>query len=156
LPFKPGQSFHQLDKLIIFILEGLEEFLNLLFLIIINAIFPGDGDFVLMLMVDGAVVSLILLDDCLELCDLLFIFADLLLLVFEYVVVFSDSYREAFVLVVVLFRYSGGLRVSEKAELVVFFEELFVAVNLILKFENSFREFDILLLLFLVDIFVFG
>jgi hypothetical protein len=121
LPFKPGQSFHQLDKLIIFILEGLEEFLNLLFLIIINAIFPGDGDFVLMLMVDGAVVSLILLDDCLELCDLLFIFADLLLLVFEYVVVFSDSYREAFVLVVVLFRYSGGLRVSEKAELVVFF-----------------------------------
>jgi hypothetical protein len=36
---------------------------NLLFLIIINAIFPGDGYFVLGLVVDGAVVSFVLLDD---------------------------------------------------------------------------------------------
>ncbi len=87
---------------------------------------------------------------------MLFIFGDLLLLVLEYVVVFGESYCEALVLVVVLLRYGGGLRVSEAVGLLIVFEELFVSSNLLLKFDDSFGELDILLLLFLVDIFVFG
>ena len=46
--------------------------------------------------------------------------------------------------------------VSEEVGLLVIFEELFVTVDLLLKFDDSFGELDILLLLFLVDIFVFG
>ncbi len=87
---------------------------------------------------------------------MLFIFGDLLLLVLEYVVVFGESDREAFVLVVVLLKFGGGLGVSEGEGLLVVCEELFVASNLLLKFDDSFGELDILLLLLLVDIFVFG